>query len=75
MEGPACATCPWWVRLPEKVEFRWSEAAGEQEEIRSPNESGECRKYPPRPPRDFPLTEQDDWCAEHPERAPGGHAG
>ena len=24
MDGPTCATCPWWSRFPEKVEFRWS---------------------------------------------------
>ncbi|HTX70259.1 MAG TPA: hypothetical protein VMH50_14100 [Thermoleophilia bacterium] len=75
MEGPGCATCPWWARLPEKVEYRWSDAAGEQEELRAPNERGECRRYPPRPPREFPLTTLDDWCAEHPERRAGGDGG
>jgi hypothetical protein len=73
MDGPACATCPWWAGLPDRVEFRWSSEQGEQVEVRTPNDRGECRRYPPRPPRDFPLTAGDDWCAEHPEwRARGG---
>ncbi len=68
MEGPACATCPWWERFPDRLEFRWSAEEGEQVEIRTPNDKGECHRYPPRPPRDFPHTGVDDWCAEHPER-------
>jgi hypothetical protein len=69
MEGPTCATCPWWSRYPERVEFR-TNAGGEQEEIRTQNERGECRKYPPQPPGEFPVTDSDDWCGEHPERRP-----
>jgi hypothetical protein len=72
MEGPACATCPWWLRLPDRVEYRWSAEQGQQVEVRAPHEAGECRRYPPRPPREFPRTAEDDWCAEHPER--GGRA-
>ena len=68
MEEAVCATCPWWRRLPERVEFHWSFEDGQQVETRTPNDRGECRRYPRRPPRDFPLTELDDWCAEHPER-------
>jgi hypothetical protein len=76
MDGPTCATCPWWSRLPELVEFRWSPGPdAQQEEIRTPNDKGECRKCPPRPPRDFPLTRLDDWCGEHPERRLPGGAG
>jgi hypothetical protein len=72
MEGPACATCPWWVRLPDRLEYRWSSEQGEQVEIRTPNDRGECRRFPPRPPRDFPHTDPGDWCAEHPERRMDG---
>jgi hypothetical protein len=72
MDEATCATCPWWYRLPERVEFRWSSSANGQEEIRTPNDKGECRKYPPRPPRDFPMTGLDDWCGEHPGRALAG---
>lgn len=69
MDGPTCEACPWWWRLPESVEFRWSPGPeATQLEIRTPSEKGECRKSPPRPARDFPVTGQDDWCGEHPER-------
>jgi hypothetical protein len=68
MDEPRCATCPMWSRLPDRIEYRWSEAASEQVEIRTANDKGECRRYPPSPPRAFPLTEPDDWCGEHPER-------
>ncbi len=76
MDGPTCATCPWWSRLPERVEFRWSPGPdARQEEIRTPNDKGECRKYPPRAARDFPFTDVDDWCGEHPERRLPGDPG
>jgi len=74
MDGPTCATCPWWSRFPERVEFRMVPGEDRQEEIRSPNEKGECRKAPPRPVRDFPITDAGDWCAEHPERKLHGGA-
>jgi hypothetical protein len=67
MERPVCATCPWWVRLPDRVEYRWSAEVGDQEETRTPHDRGDCRRFPPHPPCDFPRTLQDDWCAEHPE--------
>jgi hypothetical protein len=70
MDVADCATCPWWSRLPDRVEFRWVSESDTQEEIRTTNDRGECRRYPPRPTRDFALTEQDDWCGEHPERRP-----
>jgi hypothetical protein len=71
MDAPLCPTCPWWTRLPERVEYRWSPEDAEQVEIRTPHDKGECRRYPPRPPRDFPHTGEDDWCGEHPGRVPG----
>ena len=46
-----------------------------QVEVRTPNEKGECRKAPPRPPRVFPVTDPDDWCGDHPERRLTGGAG
>jgi hypothetical protein len=67
MTAATCATCPWWSRYPERVEFRMG-SGGRQEEIRTPNERGECRKYPPPPPGEFPVTDSDDWCGEHPRR-------
>lgn len=70
MERPMCETCPWWTRLPDRVEYRWSSELGDQEEIRTPNDRGECHRLPPHPPRDFPLTLPDDWCAEHPGLPP-----
>ncbi len=72
MDGATCATCPWWSRYPERVEFRWLPGAEDQEEIRTANEKGECRFAPPRPPREFPATDSDDWCGRHPERRPAG---
>jgi len=74
MDGATCASCPWWSRFPERVEFRMDED-GVQQEIRTPNETGECRKYPPRPPSEFPATDSDDWCGEHPERRSPAGAG
>ena len=69
MDEAMCATCPWWSRFPERVEYRWSEGPdATQVEIRTPNEKGECRKSPPQFTRDFPLTGLDDWCGKHPER-------
>jgi hypothetical protein len=75
MDGPTCATCPWWSQFPERVEYRWSSSDDAQVEIRTPNEKGECRQSPPRPPRAFPVTDPDDWCAEHPGRRSAGDAG
>ena len=75
MDGPTCATCPWWSQFPERVEYRWSSSEDAQVEVRTPNEKGECRKSPPRPPRAFPVTDPDDWCGEHPERRSAGDAG
>jgi hypothetical protein len=76
MDGPTCATCPWWSRFPEKVEFRWSPGPdGGQEEIRTPNDKGECRESPPRPVREFPVTDLVDWCSRHPERGLSGGTG
>ncbi len=70
MDEPTCLTCPWWSRFPERVEFR-STPGGDhvQEEIRTPNDRGECRKLPPLFERTFPISRIDDWCAEHPARA------
>jgi hypothetical protein len=73
MEAATCATCPWWSQYPERVEYRMDET-GTQLEIRSPNERGECRKYPPRASGEFPVTDSDDWCGEHPERRLPGDA-
>ena len=56
MDEPTCVTCPWWSRFPERVEYRWSSSEDAQVEVRTPNEKGECRKAPPRPPREFPVT-------------------
>jgi hypothetical protein len=71
MDEATCAGCPWWSRYPEKIEFRMGED-GTQLELRSPNDRGECRKYPPRAASDFPVTDHDDWCGEHPlRRGPG----
>jgi hypothetical protein len=76
MDGPTCATCPWWARFPEKVEFRWSEGPdARQLETRTPNDKGECRESPPRPVRAFPVTDLGDWCGRHPERRRPGDAG
>ena len=75
MDGPTCATCPWWSPFPERVEYRWSSSEGAQVEVRTPNEKGECRNSPPRPPREFPATDPDDWCGEHPERRFRGGVG
>jgi hypothetical protein len=69
MSEATCATCPWWSRFPEHVEFRFVPGPdGGQEEIRTPNDKGECRKLPPRFTRTFPISDSDDWCGEHPER-------
>ena len=67
MDEALCASCPWWSQFPERVEFRM-DADGTQLELRTPNEKGECRQHPPRPPREFPVTDSDDWCGEHPQR-------
>jgi hypothetical protein len=75
MDGPTCATCPWWSQFPERVEYRWSSGEDAQVEVRTPNEKGECRKAPPLPPRVFPVTGPDDWCGEHPKRRLAGDAG
>ncbi|NLE21653.1 MAG: hypothetical protein GX624_02550 [Actinobacteria bacterium] len=68
MDERACATCPWWSRFPERVEYRWSSDENAQVEIRTSNDKGECRRMPPAPPRQFPVTDEGDWCGEHPER-------
>ncbi len=69
MDGPTCATCPWWSRFPERVEYSWSSGPDSaQVETRTPNDKGECRQAPPRPVRDFPVTDLGDWCGRHPER-------
>ncbi len=69
MDEPTCATCPWWSRFPEQVEYRGTPGTDDvQVEIRTPNEKGECRKLPPLSPRTFPISNIDDWCAEHPDR-------
>jgi hypothetical protein len=75
MDAATCATCPWWSRFPDRVEYRWSSSDDAQVEVRTPNEKGECRKAPPRPPRVFPVTDPADWCGEHPERRLAGDAG
>jgi hypothetical protein len=75
MDGPTCATCPWWSRFPERVEYHWSASEDAQVEVRTPNEKGECRKAPPRPPRQFPVTAPDDWCGDHPGRRLAADAG
>jgi hypothetical protein len=67
MDDRTCATCPWWSRFPERVEFRLGDDAT-QLEIRTPNEKGECRQAPPAFTRDFPVTDSDDWCGRHPDR-------
>ena len=69
MGEATCATCPWWSRFPERVEYRWSSSENAQVEVRAPNEKGECRADPPRPPREFPATAPDDWCGRHPRRS------
>lgn len=71
MDEATCESCPWWSRFPERVEFRMGED-GTQLELRTPNEKGECRKHPPRPPSEFPMTDFDDWCGEHPKRRLAG---
>ncbi len=43
---------------------------GTQTESRTPNDRGECRKLPPLFERTFPISRIDDWCGEHPGRAP-----
>jgi len=68
MDERTCATCPWWSRFPERVEYRWSSSEKDQVEVHTPNEKGECRKAPPQPPRTFPATDPGDWCGEHPAR-------
>jgi len=68
MDERTCATCPWWSRFPERVEYRWSSSENAQVEVRTPNEKGECRKAPPQAPRTFPVTDPDDWCGQHPAR-------
>jgi len=74
MSEATCATCPWWSRFPEHVEFRFVPGSdGGQEEIRTPNEKGECRKLPPLFTRTFPISDSDDWCGEHPERKLPSH--
>jgi hypothetical protein len=70
MADATCATCPWWAGFPERVEYRWDPGTDTQMEVRTPNEKGECRRRPPRPPREFPTTSLEDWCGEHPERRP-----
>jgi hypothetical protein len=68
MDEATCATCPWWSRFPERIEYRMAPGEHTQAEIRTPNEKGECRRRPPRATRDFPITDLDDWCGEHPRR-------
>ena len=70
MADATCASCPWWSGFPERVEYRWNPGTDAQMEVRTPNEKGECRRRPPRPPREFPTTSLEDWCGEHPERRP-----
>ena len=67
MDEATCATCPWWSRFPERVEFRMGDD-GTQMELRTPNDKGECRKLPPLFERTFPISRIDDWCGEHPDR-------
>jgi len=43
--------------------------------MRTPNDKGECRQSPPRPVREFPVTDQGDWCGQHPARRLTGDAG
>ncbi len=73
MDDRTCATCPWWSRFPESVEFRWEPGESEQREIRTPNERGECRYRPPAFTREFPITGSDDWCGKHPDRRLPSH--
>ncbi len=70
MNEPTCATCPWWSRFPDRVEFGGTpEPDGSIPETHSPNDKGECRKRPPLFKRTFPISDIDDWCGEHPGRA------
>ncbi len=73
MNDATCATCPWWSRFPDRVEYGATPDDESQTEIRTPNEKGECRKLPPLHPRTFPVTELDDWCGEHPDRKRRSH--
>lgn len=68
MDERSCATCPWWSRFPERVEFGELGPGGSPVERHTPNEKGECRKLPPLYERIFPISDSDDWCGEHPDR-------
>lgn len=79
MSEATCKTCPWWARYADRVtheDGRPGEPGAERS--REHPLSGECRKLPPKYSRveydigepeigsTFPVTNESEWCGDHP---------
>ena len=61
-DGRTCSSCPWWLADDTSVPI------GQPDGLPT---DGQCRRFPPsRSDGQWPTTNSDEWCGEHPERRP-----
>ena len=77
MTAATCKTCPWWSKFPDRVEYEQVAPDGPTVEQRTEAKAGECRVVHPSHAwmdvadvmgRVFAVTQDADWCGEHPDR-------